>query len=154
SSRRPVALLCTSGTAGAHYYPALIEASYSDVPLFVMTADRPAELQECGAPQTIRQQGFFQSFVRGDGQTQDPEADERAFEGLAHAVLHLAERCQKPRPGPVHLNVPLRKPLEPEFPNSREEKARYDALLLAAQSTSYPLKEAPPRVEHEIGRAH
>ncbi len=56
---RPVALVCTSGTAGANYYPAIIEARESGVPLIVITADRPPELRECAAGQTIDQQKFY-----------------------------------------------------------------------------------------------
>jgi 2-succinyl-5-enolpyruvyl-6-hydroxy-3-cyclohexene-1-carboxylate synthase len=58
-AQAPVALVCTSGTAGAHYFPALIEASYDGLPLVVLSADRPEELQNCGAPQTIAQGNLF-----------------------------------------------------------------------------------------------
>jgi 2-succinyl-5-enolpyruvyl-6-hydroxy-3-cyclohexene-1-carboxylate synthase len=60
----PPLLVCTSGSAPTHWYPAVTEASYSGVPLLILSADRPPELQECGAGQTINQQHLFGSFVR------------------------------------------------------------------------------------------
>jgi len=62
-SGRPVVLLCTSGTAGAHYFPAIIEAQESGVPLIVLTGDRPPELRDCASGQTIDQQKLFGGFV-------------------------------------------------------------------------------------------
>jgi len=64
SSRRPVALVCTSGSAAANYLPAVVEAFHSGVPLIVLTADRPPELQGRGAPQTINQEDIFGTHVR------------------------------------------------------------------------------------------
>jgi 2-succinyl-5-enolpyruvyl-6-hydroxy-3-cyclohexene-1-carboxylate synthase len=142
-ARRPVALLCTSGTAGAHYYPALIEASYADVPLVVITADRPSELQDCGAPQTIRQQGLFGTFVRAEAQADDPKSEEPTFERLGSTVFDLVLHSQTPRPGPVHLNVPLRKPLEPELPGGTEQTERYMSLFFAARGAPSLIPEVP-----------
>ncbi|RMH38954.1 MAG: 2-succinyl-5-enolpyruvyl-6-hydroxy-3-cyclohexene-1-carboxylic-acid synthase [Deltaproteobacteria bacterium] len=105
-SGRPVAALCTSGTAGAHYYPAAIEAAYSYTPLVLITADRPAELQGCGAPQTIDQIDLFHKHVRA-AVAVDPD-DDAAAAKVATAVA----AARSPVPGPVHLNVRLRKPLE------------------------------------------
>ena len=61
----PVAIVCTSGTAAAHYLPAIVEASLAGVPLVAVTADRPPELQDCGASQTIDQVKLYGGFVRG-----------------------------------------------------------------------------------------
>ena len=62
-SRRPTLLCCTSGTAGANYYPAVIEAYHSSIPMIIITADRPAHLQQVGASQTIQQKHLFGSHV-------------------------------------------------------------------------------------------
>ena len=110
ATRRAVILLCTSGSAGAHYLPAIIEAHASGVPLIVITADRPPELQHCGAPQTIIQQELFSPYVRwrvdvGVPQTPDALPFLRA---MAARALDFAEGAH---PGPVHINLPLREPL-------------------------------------------
>lgn len=111
SSGAPVALLCTSGTAGAHFLPAVMEASATGVPLVVLTANRPWELQGFGAPQTIDQSTLFGGFVRARELLPTPE--DALFDHLgavAARALHLA--CSAPR-GPVHLDVPFREPLAP-----------------------------------------
>ena len=108
---RPVVLLCTSGTAAANYLPAVIEAFHSGVPLVVLTADRPPELQGVGAPQTINQEGIYGSHVRWAATTAVPGTE---APGEAASVAHqVVVRATRPIPGPAHLNVPLREPLEP-----------------------------------------
>lgn len=109
----PVALLCTSGTAGAHYYPAIIEAAYSYVPLIAITADRPPELQDCAAPQTIHQAGLFGGMVRHFADLGTPEAERTRLRALRRKAVQAVAMARGPVPGPVHLNVPARKPLEP-----------------------------------------
>lgn len=111
SARRPVALVCTSGSAAANYLPAVVEAFHSGVPLILLTADRPPELQGRGAPQTIDQVGLYGTHVRWStnapvGGTATPAA---AMALAAEAV----ERSLAPVPGPVHINCPFREPLEP-----------------------------------------
>lgn len=105
----PVAVLCTSGTAGAHFFPAVLEAEASGTPLVVLTADRPFELQGFGAPQTIDQRGLFGRHVVAEVDLSEPAAEalEHACQAVARAV-HLA--TVEPR-GPVHLNAPFREPL-------------------------------------------
>jgi 2-succinyl-5-enolpyruvyl-6-hydroxy-3-cyclohexene-1-carboxylate synthase len=107
----PAALVCTSGTAAAHYLPAIIEASLADVPLIAITADRPPELQGCGASQTIEQHGLYRAFVRGEYDLGTPSEAVRA---LRRTLLQAITQARGPHPGPVHINVPLRKPLEPD----------------------------------------
>lgn len=112
-SRIPTLLCCTSGTAGANYYPAVIEAYESSVPLLIATADRPASLQQVGASQTIDQHELFGSFVLDYQQL--PEAEDLRVEGDWSAAIKQvshAARCAL-QGGPVHVNIPFRKPFEP-----------------------------------------
>ena len=109
----PSLLLCTSGTAGAHYLPAVMEASLGYTPLIVLTADRPFELQECGANQTVDQLKLFGDHVRRFFHLGRPDSAERALRALRRTAAQAVALSTAPRPGPVHLNAPARKPLEP-----------------------------------------
>ncbi|MEY2882206.1 MAG: hypothetical protein RLZZ15_4586, partial [Verrucomicrobiota bacterium] len=109
---QPVALLCTSGTAAANYFPAIIEAHESRVPLLVLTADRPPELRACAAGQTIDQQKIFGGFTEFFNELAMPEADAARFAYLRQTVAHAHARALHAG-GPVHLNVPFRDPLAP-----------------------------------------
>ncbi|MBK5233547.1 MAG: 2-succinyl-5-enolpyruvyl-6-hydroxy-3-cyclohexene-1-carboxylic-acid synthase [Thermoleophilia bacterium] len=110
----PVAILCTSGTAAANFHPAVAEADLSSVPLIVLTADRPPELRDIGAGQTIDQIKLYGSAVRWFAEVGNHNADDA---GLLHlrslACRATATAAGDPRPGPVHLNFPWREPLAP-----------------------------------------
>ena len=109
----PVALLCTSGTAGANYYPAVIEAHESGVPLLIITADRPPEMRACASGQTIDQHRLYGAYVNFHHELALPEASEPLLRYLRQTVAHAVERTLAPFPGPVHLNAPFRDPLVP-----------------------------------------
>ncbi|MEY7849885.1 2-succinyl-5-enolpyruvyl-6-hydroxy-3-cyclohexene-1-carboxylic-acid synthase [Natrarchaeobius sp. A-rgal3] len=109
----PTALVCTSGTAAANFHPAILEADRARVPLLALTADRPPELRDSGANQTADQVKLYGDAVRWYADVPEPEADERKVRSLrTTAARALAETIGVP-PGPVHLNCPFRKPLEP-----------------------------------------
>ena len=112
-SNGPVALVCTSGTAAANFHPAVIEAHQSRVPLVVLTADRPAELQDSGANQTIDQSTLYGNAVRNSRTLPEPAPEPRRLRSLRTAVSRAAATSTCVYPGPVHLNVPFAKPLEP-----------------------------------------
>ncbi len=133
---KPVALVCTSGTAAANFHPAVIEAYYSHVPLLVLTADRPAELRGSGANQTIDQIKMFGDHVRWavDAPTpQDsaPDVVTRHLKTLAARACATADGLVK---GPIHLNFPFRKPLEPDADRQSEQFERKDAHLQEARA--------------------
>ena len=106
-----VVLLCTSGTAGANYLPAVIEARESGVPLIVITADRPPEMRDCASGQTIDQQKLFGGFVRFYHELAVPEPRLERLRYLRQTLRHATARALGG--GPVHLNAPFRDPLPP-----------------------------------------
>ena len=111
ASGTPSVLICTSGTAAANYLPAVVEANHACVPMIVCTADRPPELRGWGAGQTIDQVGMFTSNVRWATDLPVPSAwSEPAARMAATRAFEAATGDGR---GPVHLNWPLRKPLEP-----------------------------------------
>ena len=109
----PVVLLCTSGTAAANFAPAVIEAHYARVPLVVLTADRPTEVREWGAGQTIDQQRLFGSHVRWFAEVAEPSARPERLRYARALASRAAELARGRPPGPVHLNLPFRDPLDP-----------------------------------------
>lgn len=110
---RPVVLVCTSGSAGAHYLPALIEAHESEVPLLVLTADRPPEMRACSSGQTIDQQKLFGDYVTAYLELGVPETVLERLRYVRQTLAHAWDRTLGPVAGPVHLNVPFRDPLAP-----------------------------------------
>ena len=109
SSKKPVAITCTSGSAAANYYPAITEAFYQNIPLLVLTADRPTDFVDLFDGQTIRQNEIYQQHSYGDFQLlEDGEAnaDDENFAIIKKAI----ELCYE-KQGPVHVNIPLKEPL-------------------------------------------
>lgn len=109
---RPSLLVCTSGSAGAHYLPALVEAAEAGVPVVALTADRPFELHDCSAPQTVDQTRLFGGHARFV-ELGLPDARHEALSALLRRAGQAVHASAYPSPGPVHLNAPARKPLEP-----------------------------------------
>ena len=113
ASKKPAILLCTSGTAAVEFHAAVVEADHSQVPILVCTADRPPELQNVGAPQTINQQNLYGDSVRSFINVSVPEIREKnLWRTLARDAWQssLVKNLNK-SPGPVHLNLQFREPL-------------------------------------------
>ena len=106
-------LICTSGTAAANFHPAVMEADQGRVPLLALTADRPPELQDSGANQTADQTKLYGDAVRLFRELPEPAPDDRTLRALRTTVARAVAAAESPPAGPVHLNVPFRKPLEP-----------------------------------------
>jgi len=109
----PVALICTSGTAAANFYPAIIEARESRIPLLIFTADRPPELRDCHAGQAIDQVKIYGNYPNWQAELAIPSAEIGMLGYLRQTIVYAWERSQFPTPGPVHLNIPFRDPLIP-----------------------------------------
>lgn len=104
----PTALLCTSGSAAGHYLPAVMEASQARVPLLVISADRPRELHDCGAPQTAPQRDLFGGYARRSFDVPAGDVSPRWVRAVAAQARNASLASP---PGPVHLNVAFREPL-------------------------------------------
>lgn len=125
-TRKPVAVITTSGTAVAELFPAVMEAYYQGAPLVVVTADRPSRYRGSGAPQAVEQEGIFAKYV-----VRTVELEDRADGGFVHAESISA------RPGPMHFNVCLEEDLIADLPEASPAAPPYEApqalALLAAQ---------------------
>jgi 2-succinyl-5-enolpyruvyl-6-hydroxy-3-cyclohexene-1-carboxylate synthase len=116
ASGRPVAVTCTSGTAAANYAPAVIEAHHARVPLIVLTADRPPELRDLGAGQAIDQLKLYGDAVKWFFEVGVEQATPDALRWIRQLACRAYWTALFGRPGPVHLNFPLREPLVLDAP--------------------------------------
>jgi 2-succinyl-5-enolpyruvyl-6-hydroxy-3-cyclohexene-1-carboxylate synthase len=132
----PVVIACTSGTAAAEFYPAIIEAYQSQTPLIVVTADRPPELIDCGANQTIYQENIYTNHINWFSNTGLPElTNDRLLHIKAIARRAVAESNGYTK-GPVHINMPFRKPFEP---NTVTDEIDEEIINEVRQSAGVPL---------------
>lgn len=115
AKRKAVALLCTSGTAAANFYPAICEAYESQVPLVVLTTDRPPELHQVQAPQTMSQNQLYADHVKQSNQMALPENSPNLLRYSYWQAYQLALTANRLPQGPVHANFPLREPLLPDL---------------------------------------
>jgi 2-succinyl-5-enolpyruvyl-6-hydroxy-3-cyclohexene-1-carboxylate synthase len=124
ASGRAVAVTCTSGTAAANLAPAVIEARWARVPLIVLTADRPPELREIGAGQAIDQLKLYGDAVKWFFEVGDHEATPARLRWIRTLACRAYGVATGGRPGPVHLNFPLREPLVLDEPLPDDATAR------------------------------
>jgi 2-succinyl-5-enolpyruvyl-6-hydroxy-3-cyclohexene-1-carboxylate synthase len=154
ATRQPVALVCTSGTAAANFLPAVVEAFYGRVPLIVLTADRPHELRDCGAPQTIDQLRLFGSHAKWFFDLPLPEATGEAIHYLRTIACRGVATARERPAGPVHLNCPYREPLMPTPRHDTDDSQWTNPLSVAGNSPEpralhgkHGPQVAQPRVE-------
>lgn len=141
ATHTPVALVCTSGTAGAHYYPAIIEAKEQGVPLIALTADRPPEMQYCQSTQTIDQQKLFGDFTNWYAQLPIASLLSEDLAALRQNMVHAWERSLSPERGPVHINVPFRDPLAPVGKNHLSLPEHFDWEKFFTNIKEFPKPE-------------
>ena len=121
--KEPTVLVCTSGSAVAHYLPAILEAQYSGAPLIVLSADRPHTLLHVGAPQTVDQHKIFGTAVNYFEELAVPQ--ESHYYTYPRQVARKAYmKAMDTKKGPVHINVPLFEPLVPELSRNHFEAGR------------------------------
>jgi len=138
-SERPVAVICTSGTAAANLHPAVIEAHHSNVPLLLLTADRPPELRDTGANQTIDQIKLYGSAVRWFAEVGVPEERPGQVAYWRSLAARAFQRALGPAdPGPVHLNLAFREPLIPDGDTNWCESLEGDATGPWVRVRRYP----------------
>jgi 2-succinyl-5-enolpyruvyl-6-hydroxy-3-cyclohexene-1-carboxylate synthase len=144
----PVALLCTSGTAAANFLPAVVEARRAGVPLLVLTADRPPELRDVGAAQTIDQNGLYGVHAKWFVDAALPEATPQLLRYARTLACRAVALAAEEPAGPVHLNFPFREPLLPERMDAPPDLAAADALAWHGRPGGEPWVSVPrvPRV--------
>ncbi|GKV55914.1 2-succinyl-5-enolpyruvyl-6-hydroxy-3-cyclohexene- 1-carboxylate synthase [Sporosarcina sp. NCCP-2222] len=142
ASGKPVILLCTSGTAVSNYHPAITEAFYARIPLIVLTADRPHELREVGAPQAIDQVDIYGKHVKFSVDFPLPEDNEEMDRFLDRHLNRAISAARTAPKGPVHINVPFREPLLIDF-DQEEPKITYKHQIKGISSL-------PPESAEEI----
>lgn len=148
-TRKPVALVCTSGSALLNYYPAIAEAFYSDIPLVVISADRPVERIDIGDGQTIRQKNVFENHIMYSANLYseivpvETITDTHVLQKIGESRRHNEQEINKAlnmaieQRGPVHINVPFYEPL-------------YE---MVSEKTVTPIQVAPHPIEQEITEA-
>lgn len=139
---RPVALICTSGTAATNYFSAVAEAYISQLPLIVLTTDRPAELRNVGAPQAIDQVRLYGEHVKASIDLPVPDSQSRRYMG--QSVVRLARMSMHAPLGPVHINIPFREPLLPDI-------ERLKPQLTASSTGSSEVSYVRP-IENDLSR--
>jgi 2-succinyl-5-enolpyruvyl-6-hydroxy-3-cyclohexene-1-carboxylate synthase len=122
----PVALLCTSGSAGLNYYPAIVEAYYQQIPLLVLTADRPPEWIDQADGQTIRQRNMYANHIKASYELPVDYTHPDAVWQIERTVNEAVNLCKAHPPAPVHINLPFREPLYPpkDFEMKFDKKVR------------------------------
>jgi 2-succinyl-5-enolpyruvyl-6-hydroxy-3-cyclohexene-1-carboxylate synthase len=136
ASGRPAAVLCTSGTAAANFHPAVLEAHHARVPMIVCTADRPPELRDTGAGQTVDQLALYGSAVRWFHEAGVPDDHPGVGDEWRAMAARAVADALSPPAGPVHLNLPFREPLVPTGEALVDTPGRSDGRPWTARASS------------------
>jgi len=158
ASGAPAAVVTTSGTAAANLYPAVIEASQGEVPLLVLTADRPHRLRDTDGNQAMDQLRLFGAFPRAFFEVAPPEVDGPSLRHLRSLAARAVALAMGAPSGPVHLNFPFEKPLEPETSADppRLDLTEVDPRAAHGREGSRPYVAVHPRrvavTEEDLGR--
>jgi 2-succinyl-5-enolpyruvyl-6-hydroxy-3-cyclohexene-1-carboxylate synthase len=137
-SHRPAVMVTTSGTAAANVFPAVVEAAQSETPLLVLTADRPHRLRGADANQTITQTQLYGNNARAFFEVAEPSADGPALRHLRSVAAQAVLSAREVPRGPVHVNLPFDKPLEPATDSEIEAFAEAHPLAFAGREDGLP----------------
>lgn len=143
ASGAPAAVVSTSGSAPANFYPAVVEADMACVPLVAISADRPAEMRGVGANQTIDQVDLFGSRVRRFAEIAAPEPNEDGNRRWRSVVSDVVGAAIGSRPGPVHLNIAFREPTMPVSHDGRTRGDVYPFPTPPLDADPSPIEESP-----------
>lgn len=124
AKQKPVVCVCTSGTAAANYFPAICEAKESQIPLIILTTDRPHELRHVGAPQTMEQVHLYGDKVKFSMEFPLAEETPKMLQYSYSQMFQLISRAETTPKGPVHANFPFREPLIPSLETKLPEIKR------------------------------
>ncbi|MDS3904575.1 2-succinyl-5-enolpyruvyl-6-hydroxy-3-cyclohexene-1-carboxylic-acid synthase [Staphylococcus hominis] len=127
-SERPVAILCTSGTAAANYTPAIAESQISRIPLIVLTSDRPHELRSIGAPQAINQVNMFANYINFQFDMPVADGSQEMLNTINYQMQIASQYLYGPHRGPIHFNLPFREPLTPDLEMTENLKSEHKIL--------------------------
>lgn len=127
-SERPVAILCTSGTAAANYTPAIAESQISRIPLIVLTSDRPHELRSVGAPQAINQVNMFANYINFQFDMPVADGSQEMLNTINYQMQIAIQYLYGPHRGPIHFNLPFREPLTPDLEMTENLKSEHKIL--------------------------
>jgi len=150
ASQTPVVLICTSGTATAEYYPAIIEAYQQRIPLIICTADRPPELVNRGANQTINQKNLYANHIRYFIDAGLPAVTKKKLHAIKNIAAQAFDVSAITDKGPVHINFPFEKPFEPEsFTNTVPDglNIQFSSSSAEKKISNSVLKEAEKLIE-------
>jgi 2-succinyl-5-enolpyruvyl-6-hydroxy-3-cyclohexene-1-carboxylate synthase len=142
-TKKPTLLLCTSGTAAAHYLPAIIEASLAKIPLIAITADRPWEAYENASSQTIDQVKLFGAHVRFYAELGAPDPSVDSLRAVPRLAAQAVSSALGQHPGPVHINARFRKPLEPIDAGLELWQPEWERLFAAGAPQVYHSQQEP-----------
>ena len=127
-SERPVAILCTSGTAAANYTPAIAESQISRIPLIVLTSDRPHELRSVSAPQAINQVNMFANYINFQFDMPVADGSQEMLNTINYQMQIASQYLYGPHRGPIHFNLPFREPLTPDLEMTENLKSEHKIL--------------------------
>lgn len=127
-SERPVAILCTSGTAAANYTPAIAESQISRIPIIVLTSDRPHELRSVGAPQAINQVNMFANYINFQFDMPVADGSQEMLNTINYQMQIASQYLYGPHRGPIHFNLPFREPLTPDLEMTENLKSEHKIL--------------------------